>query len=546
MNRLTSTTVSQSMTNFSTKHAMLTQQSAGACVHDMAEKTSAPSRDVPAWLRYAAMGCVVAWLGGCSMAPTYQRPSMDIPSAYKEAQTSQVSASGVWQPANPVMPGDADTVPVQWWKLFGDEVLNGLQEQAAAANPGIAQTVARLRTAQAALSTSQAAQMPTLGATASRTRSRNASTVSANGVVVTPGIAQSNSLGLTASWEVDLWGRLSNAVDASRASVQASADDVAAMRLSVQASVTQSYFAIRAAEAQIVLLEDALKAYETSWQLTRNRYQAGVVSSADVAQAETQYKTTQVQLLEARTSRAQLEHALAALLGQVPAAFSLPVTAQLPTPPSVPLLLPSQLLERRPDIAAAERRVAAANAQIGVARAAFFPSLSLSASAGYRGSVLSDVLSAPNLFWSVGPSLALSLLDGGARSAAVESARASMDLAAATYRQTVIAALQEVEDNLVAASALEQEQLLQEQAYGAANKSLQVVSNQYRAGMVAFLNVLTAQTTALSAQRSLVDVRNRRLQAVNLLLKNVAGRWDMPHAAATPLAGSASPDSAAQ
>lgn len=255
-----------------------------------------------------------------------------------------------------------------------------------------------------------------------------------------------------------------------------------------------------------------------------------MVSSADVAQAQAQYKSTQAQLLEAQITRAQFEHALAALLGKAPAAFSLPATAQLPAPPAVPAMLASTLLEQRPDIAAAERRVAAANAQIGVARAAFFPSLTLSASAGYRNSTLSNLLSTPNLFWSLGPALAMNLFDGGARSAAVESARGALDLAAATYKQTVITALQEVEDNLVAASQLAQEQQVQTEGLAAARKALTVAENQYKAGTVAYLNVLSAQTTVLSAENNLINVRNRRLTAVNTLLKNVAGRWQ-PQAA---------------
>ena len=319
---------------------------------------------------------------------------------------------------------------------------------------------------------------------------------------------------------------MSGTVSASQASAQASSDDLAAARLSAQASITQTYFSLRAADASVRLLQETLQSYEQSLKLTNNRYRAGVASSADVAQAEAQYKSTQAQLIEAQTSRAQLEHALAALLGLPPAAFSLEAGAELPLPPEVPAMLSSQLLEQRPDIAAAERRVAAANAQVGVARAAFFPALTLSATAGYRGASLSNLVSAPNLFWSLGPSLALALFDGGARTAAVESARASLDLAAATYRQTVLTALQEVEDNLVTASALAREQQVQIEAVAAAQKALDVVNNQYRAGTVAYLNVLSAQTTVLSARRSLIDVRNRRLAAVNTLLKNVAGRWE--------------------
>lgn len=469
--------------------------------------------------RLALSLAVLALLGACASQQAYERPAMDIPPAYKE---SPAAAQGLWQPAQP---GGDQAVPTDWWSLYADTTLNTLQQQAAAGNQNIAQSVARLRAALAAVASSSASLLPSLGASASSARSRNGSTLQADGSS-NARVGTSHSLGLNASWELDLWGRISGTVDSARASAQASADDLAAMRLSVQATVAQTYFSLRAAEAQARLLRETLDAYDRSWELTRNRQAAGVASLADVAQAEAQYKNTQVQLLESETSRTQLEHALAALVGQAPAAFSLPATAELPAPPPVPAQLPSQLLERRPDIAAAERRVAAANAQIGVARAAFFPALTLSGSAGFRGSELSNLLSAPNLFWSLGPALAVSLFDGGARNAAVESARASNDQAAASYRQTVLTALQEVEDNLTAATALAQEQQLQTEALAAAQRALDVVNNQYRAGTVGFLSVITAQASVLSSQRSLIDVKNRRLAAVNTLLKNVAGNWE--------------------
>jgi len=475
-------------------------------------------------LHSPAIWLAAALLAGCSTQSAYQRPALEVPAQFKEA-TPEAAEAGIWRPADP----SRAQVPDNWWELFGDEQLNRLQQQAATGNQSIAQAAARLRAAQAAVASSQAGLFPTLGSTAGATRSRSGGASGASGTGGNTGssgnISTNYSLGLNASWELDLWGRVSGTVSASQASAQASSDDLAAARLSAQASITQTYFSLRAADASVRLLQETLQGYEQSLKLTNNRYRAGVASSADVAQAEAQYKSTQAQLIEAQTSRAQLEHALAALLGLPPAAFSLEAGAELPPPPEVPAMLSSQLLEQRPDIAAAERRVAAANAQVGVARAAFFPALTLSATAGYRGASLSNLVSAPNLFWSLGPSLALALFDGGARTAAVESARASLDLAAATYRQTVLTALQEVEDNLVTASALAREQQVQIEAVAAAQKALDVVNNQYRAGTVAYLNVLSAQTTVLSARRSLIDVRNRRLAAVNTLLKNVAGRW---------------------
>lgn len=453
-------------------------------------------------------------LAGCASAPPYQRPAIELPAQFKQATTAAQDA-GIWRP---VQPQDAPA-PEAWWRLYADPHLDRLQQQAASANPGIAQAVARLRAAQAAVAGSRAGLLPSLGASGTATRARSA-TGSGGGT------NNSYSLGLNASWELDLWGRLSGAVDASQAQAQASSADLAAARLSLQASLAQAYFALRTAEAQQRLLQESLAAYEQSWQLTRNRERAGVASSADVAQAEAQYKSTQAQLIEAGTSRAQLEHALAALLGLAPAAFDLPATGLLPAPPLVPAELPAELLRRRPDIAAAERRVAAANADLGVARTAYFPALTLSGAAGYRGARLSDLVSAPQLFWSLGPALAATLFDGGARDASVESARAALDLATAGYRQSVLTALQEVEDNLAAATSLAQQQQVQTEAVAAAQRALDVVSNQYRAGTVAYLNVLSAQTTVLAARRSLIDVQGRRLVAVNTLLKNVAGRWE--------------------
>ena len=486
-------------------------------------------RSLPRWMpRLLPLAAALA-LAACSTQPAYQPPRLDVPARFKEA-TPEAAQFGIWQPAQSSAASPAAAVPDQWWTVYGDSTLDQLQQAAAAGNPGVEQAVARLRSAQAAVASSRAAQLPTLSTTGSGSRALTGggtySNTNGENVARSGSINNNFSLGLSASWELDLWGKLSGAVDASRASAQASADDLAAARLSAQASVAQTYFSLRAAEAQMKYLQESLEAYEQSLKLTQNRYQAGVVSSADVAQAQSQYKSTQASLLEARITRAQYEHALAALLGKAPANFSLPVTGHLPTPPAVPEMLASTLLERRPDIAAAERRVAMANAQIGVARAAYFPSLTLSASAGYRNSVLSDLLNAPNLFWSLGPALAMSLFDGGARSAAVESARATLDLNAATYKQTVLTALQEVEDNLVAAVNLAQEEQVQTEALAAAQKSLTVANNQYQAGIVAYLNVLSAQTTVLSAQNSLNSVRNRRLTAVNTLLKNVAGRWE--------------------
>ncbi len=444
-------------------------------------------------------------VSGCATPPAYQKPTIGVPTAFKE--------SGLWKAART----GAATVPDDWWLLFNDPVLTDLQTQVAVGNENLKSAAAQVQIARAALSSSRAGLLPLVGASAGAS------------LGASPGSASTNrafSAGASASWEIDLSGRVSGNVSSAEARLQASANDLASARLSVQALLTQTYFSLRAAESQAALLQRSIDAYERSLVVTQNRYAAGVASAADVAQAQTQLKSTQSQRAEANSSRAQLEHALATLLGKPAAMLTLPRTAALPDTPRIPVQLPASLIERRPDIAAAERRVAAANAQIGVAQSAFFPAVTLSANAGFRGSNLAQLISAPSLFWSLGPALAATLFDGGARKGAEDSARASLDLASAAYRQTVLTALQEVEDNLTVAASLEEQIVLQTEALIAAQRSLEIANNQYLAGTVSYLNVVSAQATALNAERTLLEVRSRRLVAIAQLLKNLAGRWD--------------------
>ncbi len=444
-------------------------------------------------------------LTACTTPAPYQKPAVEVPAVFKE--------SSLWKSARP----DAAAVPDSWWLLFNDPVLNELQKQVVVGNETLKASAAQYQVARAALGSSRANLLPTLGTSAAASRNAASGSLPAT---------TSYSVGASASWELDLWGRVAGTVSSAQARAQASAADLDAARLSIQATLAQTYFSLRAAESQVALLDRSVAAYQRSLDLTQNRYTAGIASAADVAQATTQLKSTQAQRVEASSSRAQLEHALATLLGKPASAFGLARTATLPQAPSIPVQLPANLLERRPDIAAAERRVAAANAQMGVAQSAFFPAITLSGSAGFRGAELAELISSPNLFWSIGPALALTLFDGGARKSAEESAKASADQATATYRQTVLTALQEVEDNLVIAASLDEEIALQAEAFKAAERSLEIANNQYKAGTVSYLNVVTAQTTALSAERTLLDVRNRRLAAITQLLKNLAGRWD--------------------
>ena len=458
----------------------------------------------------SALLCLL--LTGCALTPPNAQAPLVIPAAFKEA--------GPWQPAAAQTP-----VPDAWWTLFQDPVLNDLQDRLVVGNQNLQSVVSQVANARAVLDASESAGRPTLSAGLSATRTRNPE--NANGVTVnTRGPSNNVSLSGSASWEIDLWGRLKQATIGAQAQLQASVNDLAAARLSAQATLAQTYFSMRSAEAQYTLLERSVQAYQRSLDLTQLRYDAGVVARSDVLQAQTQLKSAQAQMLESGTQRAQFEHAIAVLLGLPPSELTLARNATLPPPPAVPELLPSTLLERRPDIAAAQRRVAAAYTQIGVTDAAFYPSLNLSASAGFRNSSLVNLISAPNLFWSLGSSLAQVIFDGGQRKLASAQARNNADQATAIYRQTVLTALQEVEDNLVLADQLQGQAQLQDEALQAARRNQEIALDQYRAGTVSYLNVVIAQTAVLNSESSLLNVRNRQLAAVNQLLKNIAGRWD--------------------
>ena len=438
----------------------------------------------------AAMTALIALMSGCAVTRVDPPAPVAAPAQFKE--------DALWKQARPAA---AEPVPEQWWMLFDDPVLNDLQHRLVIGNENLKAAVAQVEGARAALEASRSALFPTLSAGFSGTRSKSPDGNVTNGSI---NRGPTNSV---------------------QASLQASADDLAAARLSAQATLAQTYFSLRTAEAQEALYDRSVKSYQRFLDLTQARYQSGVAARSDVLQAQTQLRSAEAQLLETRSTRGQLEHAIAVLLGLPPSALDLTKSATLPKPPSVPEMLPSQLLERRPDIAAAQRRVAAAYSQIGVADAAYFPSLTLSGSAGYRNSTLSDLLSAPNLFWSLGPSLAQAIFDGGQRKLASAQARTSAEVATSTYRQTVLTALQEVEDNLILTDHLREEARLQQEALDAAHRNLELVTDQYRAGTVSFLDVTTAQNSAFNAEASLLSVRNRQLAAINLLLKNVAGRW---------------------
>ena len=383
---------------------------------------------------------------GCAIGPDYVRPSVDTPAAFKELAG--------WKAAQP----RDDIARGQWWELYQDPLLNELEAQVSIGNQNLAQAEAQVRAARALAQAARAGYFPSLAGNVSSTRSGGQAT----------GTLHHHVLSLDASWEADIWGRIRRSVESAEASTQAAAGDLASARLSAQASLAQDYFQLRGLDSQKQLLDDTVNAYAKSLQLTRNRYAAGVAAKADVVQAQAQLKTTEAQALDVGVQRAQLEHAIALLIGKPAAQFSLPPAPLNAVPAVVPAGVPSQLLERRPDVAAAQRRVAAANAQIGVAQAAYFPDLTLSASGGFASASFAQWLTVPSRVWSLGPALAATLFDAGRRRALTDQAIANYDAEVAAYRQTVLSAFVEVEDNLAALRILEQEAQVQDEALQAA------------------------------------------------------------------------------
>ena len=453
-------------------------------------------------------------LAGCAVGPDYKRPAVETPNAYKEAEG--------WKQAEP----RDDAQRGSWWEVYGDAQLNALVQQVAVSNQNVRAAAAQYRQAAALLDATQAQLFPTLSAGVSASRGQGTSSPS-SASTVTPGAPIRNTarVSLNASWEADVWGRIRRSIESNEALAQASAADLRAAQLSAQATLVQSYLQLRVIDAQRRMLDETVTAYERSLQITQNRYDAGVAGRVDVAQAQSQLNSTQAQAIDLGVQRAQFEHAIATLIGKAPANFHLEPTYSVPALPAIPLALPSQLLERRPDIAAAERNVAAANAQIGVAQAAYFPDLSISGSGGYQSSSFSQLLTLPNRFWSLGPALALTLFDAGARSAQKAQAVAGYDKNVALYRQTVLAAFQEVEDNLAALRILTDEAVPQKAAAIAAAEALALTNNQYQAGTVSYLNVVTTEASSLTAARSDLDITGRRLVASAALLKALGGDW---------------------
>jgi len=489
------------------------------------------------WAKWTIGTIAIALSCGCNVWPRYQRASVDTPPAYKEIDG--------WKMAQP----KDDTLRGKWWEIFGDSELNALEDQVNVSNQNIASAEASFLEARALVKQARSQLFPTVTTAPSITVQRQP----ANGAIVTnstgstgstgagtgstgssatgTGVAHSGtfvdySLPFDASYQVDLWGRIRNQVKEQIYAAQSSAADVQNVRLTAQAEVAVDYFEIRAQDAQKQLLDATVKAYQDSVDLTKVLYETGIDSDEDVSEAETQLDTTQAQDTDLDILRAQYEHAIAMLVGKPASTFSIPLAPLKATPPAVPIGVPSQLLERRPDVAAAERSMAAANAQVGVARAAYFPTLTLSAAAGFESDSITTWFSWPSRFFSVGPQLAETLFDAGLRRATVEQYRAAYDQTIAGYRQTVLTAFQQVEDNIAELRILEKEVQQQDTAVGAAQRTLDLAIDRYRLGIDSYLNVITAQTTSLTNQRTALTLRMEQMTSTVQLIEALGGGWD--------------------
>jgi NodT family efflux transporter outer membrane factor (OMF) lipoprotein len=468
--------------------------------------------------RFVALPVIALALAGCMVGPDYVRPSVDVPAAYKESGSAEEADSRDGQPLwKRAEPGDA-IARGKWWEIFGDPQLSALAERVDIGNQNIREAEARFRQANALARQARAGLFPLVSGSASAARVRRSGQVSSSS-------APSYEIALDAAWELDVWGRVRRSIESAEASWQASAADLESVRLSAQAALVQSYIALRIADAQRQLFEDTVAAYSRSLDLTQNRYAAGTAAKADVVLAQVQLLSAQADLLDIGVARAQLEHAIALLIGEPASTFSIPPAPIVAAMPATPVGVPSELLERRPDIATAERNVAAANAQIGVAQAAFYPALTLSATGGYGSAELARLVTTPNQFWSLGAALAQTLFDAGARRALSDRAIAAYDAEVAFYRQTVLAAFQDVEDNLAALRILEEEARVQDEVVRGARQAVELTTNQYKAGIVSYLNVIAAQTIALNNERTAVNILGRRLAASVALVRALGGGW---------------------
>lgn len=462
-------------------------------------------------------------LAACSLAPDYHPPQMAVPAAFKEAKAADADSAagkGLWRVARPADDGRRGS----WWEAFGDSTLNDLENRIEDANPTLAVAVARHDQARAAAAATASALLPSLDLTGSVQRARQSEDRPLRGSDQ-PGVYGANSWGAEIGYELDFWGRVRNSVNAGEARTQASAADLAAARLGLQAELATDYVALRGVDGSLQILDETVKAYEKALVLTQTLFNGNIASGMDVSRAQTQLESVRSQTAELQASRATLEHAVAILVGQMPAQFSLPPVRWSLTPPPVPLTLPATLLQRRPDIAAAERRVAAANAGIGVARAAYYPAVTLRAQGGFQDTGFS-LLSLPMSMWSVGPTVSLPLFEGGRLDANLAGAQALHREATATYRETVLQAFREVEDGLAQVRLLGKAATAQDAGITAARRTLDMAMNLYRDGAASYLDVVTAQTALLQAEQQSMALQSRQVQADVSLIRALGGGWD--------------------
>ena len=454
-------------------------------------------------VRGALVAASFALLTACAVGPNYKRPALDASAAYKEQNG--------WKPSEP---SDAlDRGP--WWEIFHDDVLSGLEAQLNISNENIKEAAAAVEEARALVRQARSGFWPQVGVNASRQRS----------VTGDNDPKTLTSAGISGSWDIDLWGQIRRSTESNRASMQASEAALASARLAAQAQLATAYFELRAQDQLQIILNDIVAAEQQSLKITENRYRVGVAAKADVVNAQTQLLSSQAQQVNAPLQRAILEHAIAVLVGQQPAQFSVATAAMRADVPTVPAGLPSELLERRPDVAQAERQVAAANARIGVAISAFFPSLTITGSDDYQGNTISHLIRTANRVWAIGPTVALSVFDAGLRRAEVAQARAVYEQRVDNYRQTVLTSLQQVEDNIATLRVLEQRGVIEEAAVKAAREAETLTLNQYKAGTVPYSSVITAQTTRLNSEQNALDVLSGRLQASVAMIQALGGGW---------------------
>ena len=460
-------------------------------------------------------------LAGCTVGPNYVKPSTDVPAAYKELPQAAVYDAGQWQPAHP----QDGAIRSKWWEVFGDSQLDVLEQQVATANQDLKAAEARFREARDMVKFARADEYPTIGVGSDVASLKDSSN---EPYAPSPNLRATGEFGLTAdlNYEIDLWGRIHRQVTAASNAAQASAADLETVKLSLQAELATDYFNLRSADAQQRLLDDTVKSFQDALQLTQERLSGGAAPASDVAQAKTQLDTARVQDTDIAVARAQYEHAIAVLIGKPPAKFSVAASPLDLGPPRIPAGLPSELLERRPDVAAEERRAAAANEQIGIAISAYYPSVSLSGIAGAEGTSPANWFNWPSLLWAVGTSVSETVFDGGRRDAKTDAARAGYDAAIADYRQTTLTAFQQVEDNLAALRILEGEAQQQAEAVDSAKDNLDLFTTRYVGGRDNYLQVTTAQTNYLQNERNEVEIRRRRMEASVLLVKALGGGWN--------------------